>query len=186
MEHSCEFIGLWPRWQPPGFRPMPSLLTEIIFEGGSRPNRFTGKYSNIKCANFWKSFHPSCVLWIFMAQLNRWSTLMPQTATNSWKNSGELLSGRIGTLCMPFLRNFKIHPPKKTSENMFHPSSQCLIKYQYVRQITFGQTSPIIHYLSDPLSYRSATEFFFGHLCSLCIFVGDLENLCNRVKYRWQ
>ena len=44
---------------------------------------------------------------------------------------------------MPFLRRLKFTPQKNRMKTSVHPSSQCLIKYQYVRQITFGQTSPI-------------------------------------------
>ena len=78
-----------------------------------------------------------------MAQLNRWS--------NSSKNSGELLSGRIGTLCMPFLRRSKFGPPKnrmktsvpftvwRTLVTCFTQAPNSMIKYQYVSRSHLGK-----------------------------------------------
>ena len=109
-------------------------------------------------------------------------------------NSGELLSGRIGTLCMPFLRRSKFGPPKnrmKTSvpvyrledfDNLFHPSSQFHDKVSICQQITFGQISPIIHYLFWILYLTGPQLNFSLDTFAAFTYVAYLENRGDRNK----
>lgn len=121
-----------------------------------------------------------------MAQLNRWSNSSKLWRVTLWKNWNALHA-------IP--STFKIRPPKKLDENirpvyrledfdnLFHPSSQFHDKVSICQQITFGQISPIIHYLFWIL-YLTGPQLLNFSLDTFAAFtyVAYLENRGDRNK----